>query len=87
MRDRRIATWVVVLLWVPPGPVGMALSGCIMMDGCDALCGMSSPAPALGTDQGAPLAAAGLDPAGPAFVPQNVWTVLDSPPKPAPVLL
>jgi hypothetical protein len=87
MRDQRIATWVVLMLWVLFGPVGMALSGCMMMDGCDALCGMSSIVPALGTDPGAPLAAAGLNPAGAAYVPQNVWTVLDSPPKPTPVLL
>ena len=87
MRDRRIVTWVVLALWVLLGPMGMALSGCITMDGCDALCGMSSSTLALGTDLAAPLAAPGLNPAGAAFVPQNVWTVLDSPPKPAPVLL
>ena len=87
MRNRRIATWVVLALWVLLGPVGMALSGCIMMDGCDALCGMPSIAPALGTALAASLAAPGLIEAGPAFVPQNVWTVLDAPPKPAPALL
>ena len=87
MRHRRIATFAILVLWVLLGPVGMALSGCMMMDGCDALCGTPSIAPALGTDPGAPLTAAGLNPVGPVFVPQNVWTVLDSPPKPAPVLL
>ena len=87
MRDRRIATWVVLTLWVLLGPMGMALSGCMMMDGCDALCGMSSTAPLVGTDLSAAPAASELAPAGPAVVRQNVWTVLDSPPKPAPVLL
>ena len=48
---------------------------------------LDSTAPVVGTDLSAPPAASDLAPAALAPVPQNVWTVLDSPPKPAPVLL
>ena len=34
MRSRRVATLAVLVLWVLLGPVGMALSGCMMMEGC-----------------------------------------------------
>ena len=87
MRDRRIATWVALAFWILLGPVGMALSGCMMMDGCDALCSMPSAAPVIEMDLATPPAASGLAPIGPAPVRQNVWTVLDAPPKPAPALL
>jgi len=45
MRGSRLATLVILVLWVLLGPVGMALSGCMMMDGCDALCSVPSFAP------------------------------------------
>ena len=87
MRDRRIATWVVLALWVLLGPVGMALSGCTMMDSCEVLCSLSATTSVSATGLASLPAAPSLVPAGLPFVPQNVWTVLDSPPKPAPVLL
>jgi hypothetical protein len=87
MRRGRIATCVVLAFWILLGPVGMALSGCMMMDGCDALCSLPATAPAAGVGFSSPVAAADLTLTGAAFVPQNVWTVLDSPPKAAPVLL
>src|SRR5215467_2312496 len=42
MKGARLVTLVVLVFWVLLGPVGMALSGCMMMDGCDALCGVQS---------------------------------------------
>jgi hypothetical protein len=86
MRGSRFATLVILVLWVLLGPVGMALSGCMMMDGCDALCSMPSFAPmvatALPTQTTSVLFASRV-----VFSPQNVWSVPDSPPKPAPALL
>ena len=87
MRRCRIATFAVLVLWVLLGPVGMALSGCMMMDGCDALCSVPSVVPMVAIDQSVPPAASGLGMGGLLSVPHNVWTVLDSPPKPAPILL
>lgn len=86
MRGSRLATLVVLVLWVLLGPVGMALSGCMMMDGCDALCSVPSFAPMVAS---APFVQtnSGLVPSGTAFSPQNVWSVPDSPPKAAPALL
>ena len=34
MTRLRAATLVILLVWVLLGPVGMALSGCMMMEGC-----------------------------------------------------
>ena len=86
MRRLRAATFVILVVWVLLGPVGMALSGCMMMDGCDALCSVLSFAPmvatALPTQTTSNLVQSGI-----AFSPQNVWSVPDSPPKPAPALL
>ncbi len=86
MRGSRLAALVILLMWVLLGPVGMALSGCMMMDGCDALCSVPSFAPmaatALSTQTTSVLLASRV-----VFSPQNVWSVPDSPPKPAPALL
>lgn len=86
MRELRLATLMILLMWILFGPLGMVLSGCMMMDGCDALCSLPSfapvSAPALPTQT-----TSVLDPDGVAFVPQNVWSVPDSPPKPIPTLL
>jgi len=86
MRGSRLATLVILVMWVLLGPVGMALSGCMMMDGCDALCSVPSFAPVVAAALPTHTASA-LAPSGVKFSPQNVWSVLDSPPKPAPVLL
>jgi len=86
MRGSRLATLVVLVLWVLLGPVGMALSGCMMMDGCDALCGVPSVVPIVATALSTQTTSV-LVPSGVAFSPQNVWSVPDSPPKPAPALL
>ena len=86
MTRLRAATFVILFVWVFLGPVGMALSGCMMMDGCDALCSVLSVAPMV---ENAPLArvTSVLIPSGAAFYPQNVWSVSESPPKSAPALL
>ena len=86
MRGSRLATLVILVTWVLLGPVGMALSGCMMMEGCDALCSVPSVAPMIATALSTQTASI-IVPSGVAFSPQNVWSVLDSPPKPAPVLL
>ena len=86
MRGSRLAVLVILVMWVLLGPVGIALSGCMMMDGCDALCRVPSFAPIV--EAALPTyAASALVPAGVAFSPQNVWSVPDSPPKRAPALL
>lgn len=86
MRSCRVATLTVLVMWVLLGPVGMALSGCMMMDGCDALCSVPSIAPmvatALPTQTTSVLLVSRV-----VLSPQNVWSVPDSPPKPAPTLL
>jgi hypothetical protein len=86
MSGSRLAALVILVMWVLLGPVGMALSGCMMMDGCDALCSVPSAAPmvatALPTQATSVLLASRV-----AFSPPNVWPVPDSPPKPAPALL
>ncbi len=86
MRSCRVATLTVLVMWVLLGPVGMALSGCMMMDGCDALCSVPSIAPmvatALPTQTTSVLLVSRV-----VLSPQNVWSVPDSPPKPAPPLL
>ena len=86
MSSSRLATLAILVLWVLLGPVGMALSGCMMMDSCDALCSVPSFAPmvatALPTQTTSVLFASRV-----VFSPQNVWSVPDSPPKPAPALL
>ena len=86
MRGSRLATLVILVTWVLLGPVGMALSGRMMMDGCDALGSVPSVAPMIATALSTQTASI-IVPSGVAFSPQNVWSVLDSPPKPAPVLL
>jgi len=86
MRGSRLATLMILVMWVLLGPVGMALSGCMMMDGCDALCSVPSLAPIVEAVLPTYTASA-LVPGGVAFSPQNVWSVPDSPPKPAPALL
>ncbi len=86
MRGSRFATLVVLVMWVLLGPVGMALSGCMMMDGCDALCSVPSFAPIVATAQSTPTTSI-IVPSGVAFSTQNVWPVPDSPPKSAPALL
>ena len=86
MRGSRLATLVILVMWVLLGPVGMALSGRMMMGGCDALCSVPSFTPmvatALFTQTTSILVESSV-----AFSPQNVWSVPDSPPKPAPALL
>jgi hypothetical protein len=86
MRRRSVATLTVLVIWVLLGPVGMALSGCMMMDGCDALCSVPSFPPmaaiALPTQTTSVLLTSRV-----AFSPPNIWPVPDSPPKPAPALL
>ena len=86
MTRLRAATLVILLVWVLLGPVGMVLSGCMMMDGCDALCSVLSVAPMV---ENAPLArvTSVLVSSGAAFYPPNVWSVSESPPKSAPALL
>jgi len=85
MRRCHVAQLMILVLWVLLGPIGMALSGCMMMDGCDALCSVPSVAPMVA----APLSAqtstllANLI----TVSPQNIWSAPDSPPKPAPTLL
>ena len=86
MRGSRFATVIILVLWVLLGPVGMALSGCMMMDGCDALCSVPSLAPMVATALSTQTASA-LAPSDVTVLPQNVWSVPDSPPKPAPALL
>jgi hypothetical protein len=86
MRGSRLATLLVLVLWVLLGPVGMALSGCMMMDGCDALCSVLSIAPMV-ADAPCAQTTSVLAPSGAAFYPQNVWSVPESPPKSAPTLL
>ncbi len=86
MRGSRFAALAILVLWVLLGPVGMALSGCMMMDGCDALCSVPSIAPmvatALPTQTTSVLLVSRV-----VLSPQNVWSVPDSPPNPAPALL
>ena len=86
MKGARLVTLVVLVLWVLLGPVGMALSGCMMMDGCDALCSVPSFAPIV---TGIPFVQTSsiLVPSDAATSPQNVWSVPDSPPKVASALL
>jgi hypothetical protein len=86
MRGSRLATLVILVLWVLIGPVGMALSGCMMMDGCDALCSVPSSAHMVATALSNHTTSF-LVPSGVEFPPQNVWSVPDSPPKPASALL
>ncbi len=86
MRGSRLATLMILVMWVLLGPVGMALSGCMMMDGCDALCSVPSFAPMVATPLSTQTTSV-LVPSGSAFSPQNVWSVPDSPPKPAHALL
>ena len=86
MRGSRLATVVVLVLWVLLGPVGMALSGCMMMDGCDALCSVPAFAPMAVTALSRQTTSI-LVPSRVTFSPQNVWSVPDSPPKLAPALL
>lgn len=87
MRGSRLAALVILVLWVLLGPVGMALSGCMMMDGCDALCSVPSFAPMVAAAESPTQTTSILVPSGVAFSSQNVWSVPDSPPKPAPALL
>ena len=86
MRGCRATTLTVLVVWVLLGPIGMALSGCMMMDGCDALCSVLSLAPMvaidLSTQNASVLALSGF-----AFSPQNIWSAPESPPKSAPTLL
>jgi hypothetical protein len=86
MRGFHVATLAILVIWVLLGPVGMALSGCMMMDGCDALCSVPSLAPmvasALSTQTTFTLVSSDFS-----VLPQNIWSVFDSPPKPAPSLL
>jgi len=86
MKGARIVTLALLVMWVLLGPVGMALSGCMMMDGCDALCSVPSSAPMV---TGAPFVQTSsiLVPSDAATSPQNVWSVPDSPPKVASALL
>jgi len=86
MRGSRLGTLAVLVLWVLLGPVGMALSGCMIMDGCDALCSVLSIAPMVVS---APFAqtTSVLVLSGAAYYPQNVWSVPESPPKSASALL
>ncbi len=86
MRGSRPATLAILVMWVLLGPVGMVLSGCMMMDGCDALCSVPSFAPTVATALFTRTTSI-LVPSGVPFSPQNVWSVPDSPPKPAPALL
>jgi len=86
MRSCRVATLTVLVMWVLLGPVGMALSGCMMMDGCDALCSVPSLTPMVATALPTQTASA-LIPSGVAVSPQNIWSVLDLPPKSVPTLL
>jgi len=86
MRGSRLATLMILVMWVLLGPVGMALSGCMMMDGCDALCSVPSFAPMVATALSTRTTSI-LVPSGVVFAPQNIWSVPDSPPKPAPALL
>ena len=85
MRGRRVATLAVLVLWVLLGPVGMVLSGCMMMDGCDALCSVPSAVPIVATVVSSQTST--LVPVSVALSPQNIWSAPESPPKPVPTLL
>jgi len=86
MRRCRAATLTVLVVWVLLGPIGMALSGCMMMDGCDALCSVLSLAPMvaidLSTQNASVLALSGF-----ALAPQNICSAPEPPPKAATTLL
>ena len=84
MRGCRVATIAVLVLWVLLGPVGMALSGCMMMDGCDTLCSVPSATPMVATVVFSQTST--LVPGSVALSSQNIWSAPDSPPKPAPTL-
>jgi hypothetical protein len=86
MSGSRLGVLVILVLWVLLGPVGMALSGCMMMDGCDALCSVPSLGPMIATTSSTQTALFSVA-SSVAFSPQNVWSVPDSPPKSAPALL
>jgi len=86
MRGFRVATLAILVIWVLLGPVGMALSGCMMMDGCDALCSVPSLAPMVANALSAQTTFS-LVSSDFAVSPQNIWSAPDSPPKPAPFLL
>ena len=86
MRGSRLATLTILVMWVLLGPVGMTLSGCMMMDGCDVLCSVPLLTPMVATALSTQTTSI-LVPSGVVFSPQNVWSVPDSPPKPAPALL
>jgi hypothetical protein len=86
MRGCRVATLTVLVVWVLLGPIGMALPGCMMMDGCDALCSVLSIAPIVAIDLSTQNASVPTL-SGFAFYPQNIWSVPESPPKSAPTLL
>jgi len=86
MRGFRIATFLLLIMWILLGPVGMALSGCMMMDGCDALCSVPSLTPMIATTLSTQSSSA-LAPTAVVFSAQNIWSVPDSPPKSAPALL
>jgi len=81
MRSRQILTVVLLAFWVLLGPVGMALSGCAGMEGCDVLCGTTSNAmPFSGTAPTAVLTRAvdvGLD----GHLPLADAKVPETPPK------
>jgi len=87
MTFQRVSIVLVLVLWVLAGPAGMILPGCMMMEGCDGVCSMPSVAPIVATDLAVAPPVSSPAVAVLAFVPQNVWAVLDSPPKPAPILL
>jgi hypothetical protein len=86
MRGCRVATLTVLVVWVLLGPIGMALSGCMMMDGCDALCSVLSLASIVAVEPSIQTVSA-LVQIGFAFFPQNIWSAPESPPKSAPTLL
>ena len=86
MRGFRVATLAILVIWVLLGPVGMALSGCMMMDGCDALCSVPSLAPMVANARSAETTFT-LISSDFAVSPQNIWSVPDSPPRLAPSLL
>ena len=86
MKGFRVATLAILVIWVLLGPVGMALSGCMMMDGCDARCSVPSLAPMVANARSAETTFT-LISSDFAVSPQNIWSVPDSPPRLAPSLL
>jgi hypothetical protein len=86
MTPRRVATLLILLMWLALGPIAMAFGACgILGVTCEATCGLASGAPVL------PTLARGPEPRGivslPArdTLPRLASPSLEPPPKPVPL--